>query len=82
MGELKHENLSSILGTEHEIFSIDYDAPPTFREQKERTGTFFLTEKIQGARKEDTQTALMFQFKDDDENLYDSKSVNSDDLLF
>jgi hypothetical protein len=54
MGELKHENLSSILGTEHEIFSIDYDAPPTFREQKERTGTFFLTEKIQGARKEDT----------------------------
>lgn len=43
MGELKHENLSSILGTEHEIFSIDDDAPPTFREHnpKERTGNFF-----------------------------------------
>jgi hypothetical protein len=46
LGELKHENLSSILGTEAEIFSIDEDAPPTFREQKERTGNFFLTEKV------------------------------------
>lgn len=33
MRELKHENLSSILGSDHEVFSIDDDAPPTFREQ-------------------------------------------------
>lgn len=56
LGDLKHENLSSILdGTDaNEMFSIDDDAPPTFREQKERTGNFFLTEKIQDVRREDT----------------------------
>ena len=42
MGELKHENLSSILcGTEAEIFSIDEDAPPTFREQQKQAQTNF-----------------------------------------
>lgn len=28
----RHENLSSILGTDHEVFSIDEEAPPTFRD--------------------------------------------------
>jgi len=55
LGDLKHENLSSILGgTDAEMFSIDEDAPPTFREQKERTGNFFLTEKITAERREDS----------------------------
>jgi len=57
--ELKHENLSSILGTENEIFSLDdIHAPPTFREQKERTGQFFLTEKQTFERREDCEDIL------------------------
>lgn len=74
LGELKHENLSSILGTEHEIFSIDDDAPPTFREQKERTGNFFMTERITKDRREDPSSLVIFQFKDD--------QSSSDSLLY
>ena len=76
MGELKHENLSSILGTEHEIFSVNEDAPPTFREQnpKEWTGNFFQTEKVLEQRREDPQSLVMFEFRQDldssDELLY------------
>jgi len=66
LGDLKHENLSSILGgTDAEIFSIDDDAPPTFREQKERTGNFFLTEKAMFDRRDDPSSLVLFQFKDD-----------------
>ena len=61
LNDLKHENLSSILGgTDAEMFSIDEDAPPTFREQKERTGNFFLTEKITTDRREDSQNLVLF----------------------
>ena len=61
MGDLKHENLSSILGgTDAEIFSIDDDAPPTFREQKERTGNFFLTEKAVMDRRDDPSSLVLF----------------------
>ena len=66
LGELKHENLSSILATENEVFSFDEDAPPTFREQKERTGNFFLTEKLPAYnRREDNSGTMLFQFKDE-----------------
>ena len=77
LGDLKHENLSSILGgTDAEMFSIDDDAPPTFREQKERTGNFFLTEKITAERREDTQNLALFQFRDEVLN------TDSDELLY
>lgn len=56
MSDFKHENLSSILGTEAEVFSLDMcDAPPTFREQKEpkdRSVSYFQTEKQLNERKE------------------------------
>lgn len=73
LGEHRHENLSSILGTDHEVFSIDEEAPPTFREQqKERTGNFFQTENLRD-RREDPSSLVIFQFKDAD---------SSDELLY
>ena len=62
--EFRHENLSSILGTEHEVFSLDGDdahgdAPPTFREQNRPSGVFF-TEQQAHDRKESGKTSMVF----------------------
>jgi hypothetical protein len=64
MSDFRHDCLSSILGNDAEMFSLDdCDQAPTFREQKdteEKPLPFFFTEKQQHERREaNTHTNTM-----------------------